>query len=133
MKTVKPGRKYFIINTDEPYAAEVYDALKRGQTAKGAWPEGDITFEEWMAHTWPQQPEHGSEFEDALRRIHMVAGTRTQVQLAEALGVRQSSISDAVRRRSIPAPWLLALLRLHQVNPDWILSGCEPKYLRPGQ
>jgi hypothetical protein len=132
-KIMKPGRKYFVINTDEPYASDVYAILKNGQLAKGAWPEGDITFEEWMARTWPPQPEHGAEFEDAMRRIHEAAGTRTQVQLAAVLDVRQSSISDAKRRRSIPDGWLLALLRRHGVNPEWIMSGSEPKYLRQAQ
>lgn len=27
-KTMKPGRKYFIINIDEPYAEEVFEVLK---------------------------------------------------------------------------------------------------------
>ena len=38
---------YFVINIDEPYAEEIYEVLKKGQAAKGEWPEGDISFEEW--------------------------------------------------------------------------------------
>lgn len=51
-KTMKPGREYFIINIREPYAPEIYEILKRGQMAKGEWPEGDITFEEWQEQTF---------------------------------------------------------------------------------
>ncbi|MGE4552848.1 MAG: helix-turn-helix domain-containing protein [Desulfovibrionaceae bacterium] len=126
-KQMKPGRRYFLINVDEPYAPEVYEALKRGQMAKGEWPEGDVTFAEWVALTWPA-PE-GDDYEAAMARIHSVLGTRTQVQVAEALGVRQSSISDARRRNSIPDSWLLTILRRHWVNPEWIRTGQGARYL----
>lgn len=46
-------RRYFVINIDEPYAEEIFEVFKRGQIAKGEWPEGDVTFEEWKALTWP--------------------------------------------------------------------------------
>jgi hypothetical protein len=52
LKQIKPGRKYFIINIDEPYAEQIYETLKRGQMAKGHWPEGDISFEEWKQQTF---------------------------------------------------------------------------------
>ncbi len=51
-KEAKPGRNYFVINIDEPYAEKIYDVLKKGQTAKGKWPEGDISFEEWKKKTF---------------------------------------------------------------------------------
>ena len=47
LKKMKPGRKYFIINIDEPYAEKIYQILKQGQIEKGEWPEWDISFEEW--------------------------------------------------------------------------------------
>lgn len=52
LKEMKSGRKYFIINIDEPYAEKIYEALKAGQMAKGEWPEGDISFEEWKRQTF---------------------------------------------------------------------------------
>lgn len=54
-KYMKPGQRYFIINIDEPYARAIYEVLKAGQIAKGRWPEGDISFEEWIRATWPEQ------------------------------------------------------------------------------
>ncbi len=51
-KEVKPGKNYFVINIDEPYAGKVYDVLKKGQMAKGKWLEGDISFEEWKKKTF---------------------------------------------------------------------------------
>ena len=51
-KDMKPGHNYFLINIDEPYAEEIYEVLKAGQIAKGEWPEGDISFNEWVRQTW---------------------------------------------------------------------------------
>lgn len=60
---------------------------------------------------------------DALKRIFMATECRTQMELAELLGVKQSSISDAKKRNAIPAQWLIKLLRLKNINPEWILTG----------
>ena len=62
-------------------------------------------------------------FDEAFGRIKAVLGVRTQMQIAEKLGVRQSSISDAKRRCSIPAEWLLRIWRATGYSPDWILEG----------
>jgi len=64
-----------------------------------------------------------AEFEATLGRLQEVTGCKTQVQLAEYLDIRQSSISDAKRRASIPSDWLLRVWRKTQVSPDWILYG----------
>lgn len=65
------------------------------------------------------------------QRIFEAADCRTQTQLADFLGIRQSSISDAKRRQAIPPEWLVKLLRLKGINPDWILTGKGPQYLQP--
>lgn len=72
-------------------------------------------------------------FEKVMERIREVTSTRTQVQLAERLGVRQSSISDAKRRGTVPPAWLLTLQRQLRVNPDWLLTGTGPRYLVPSE
>ncbi len=64
-------------------------------------------------------------------RVFESAGCRTQVELAAILDIRQASISDAKGRGSIPPEWLVKLLRLRGVNPDWILSGTGPRFLMP--
>ena len=64
-----------------------------------------------------------------LSRVFEAAGCRTQIELANLLGIRQSSISDAKKRNSVPAEWLVTLLRLRGVNPEWVLTGNGPKYL----
>ena len=48
-------------------------------------------------------------FDEILDRIKKATGARTQVELASLLGIRQSSISDAKRRNSVPADWYMKL------------------------
>lgn len=64
-----------------------------------------------------------SDFESQYRRIFEATGCHTQVELAELLGIRQSSISDAKRRRTIPAEWLLKIFDKKGISPDWIRTG----------
>ena len=71
-----------------------------------------------------------TDFEAAYGRIRQVLGLRTQTELAGYLGIRQSSISDAKRRGSVPAEWLLVLIEREGINPAWIKSAQEPKFLK---
>lgn len=64
-------------------------------------------------------------------RIQAATSTKTQVQLAEILGIRQSSISDAKRRESIPAEWYQTLLE-RGINSFWLKYGQEPVFLPAG-
>lgn len=70
---------------------------------------------------------------NALDRVFEATECRTQVDLAAVLDIKQSSISDAKRRNSVPSEWLIKILRLTGVNPDWILDGVSPKYLIPSE
>lgn len=65
--------------------------------------------------------------EARLRRVFEATGCRTQLELAKVLGVKQSSISDAKKRGSIPAEWLLKLLLRRGVHPAWVLTGQGPR------
>ena len=68
-------------------------------------------------------------FEEAKGRVYLITGAKNQVDLADILCVAQSSISDAEKRHSIPASWLLALLYIYDVNPIWVLTGKGCMYL----
>jgi len=76
-------------------------------------------------------------FDTQMERIRLITGTRTQVGLADFLGVRQSLVSDAKRRGKIPSDWLITIMRAKNANPEWILTGkgaCRlPEKLPPGQ
>lgn len=64
-----------------------------------------------------------SDFESQYKRVFEAAGCGTQVELAAVLEVRQSSISDAKRRQSVPSDWLMKLFEKRRINPDWIRTG----------
>ena len=42
-------------------------------------------------------------------------------------------ISDAKKRKSIPAEWLLTLLLRKGINPQWVLTGTGPRYLQAAE
>lgn len=70
------------------------------------------------------------DFNEVLGRIKEATGARTQVELATVLDIRQSSISDAKRRNSIPADWYMKLFKKYGLNPDWLSDGKGPHYLK---
>lgn len=69
------------------------------------------------------------DFDKIMKRIKDETGAKTQTEIAEVLGVRQATVSDAKRRGSVPAEWLLKLCRSHNLNPMWLVEGFEPKYI----
>ena len=72
-----------------------------------------------------------SDFESQFRRVFEAAECKTQLKLAEFFGIKQSSISDAKRRQSIPAEWRVKLFEKKSINPEWVLHGGNVKYLAP--
>ena len=72
-----------------------------------------------------------SDFESQYCRVFEAAGRRTQAESAAVLNIRQSSISDAKKRKSIPADWRVKLFEKKRINPEWILYGDGAKYLIP--
>lgn len=52
IKQIKENELYFVIKINEPYARRIFQVLKEEQIKLGKWPEGDITFEEWVNQTF---------------------------------------------------------------------------------
>jgi hypothetical protein len=71
-------------------------------------------------------------FEDAYARIQAATRARTQTEIASILGIKQSSISDAKKKNTIPDGWLVTLYRMFALEPDWILYGQMPPSRREG-
>ena len=88
-----------------------------------------VTPESSMTESLPLHEALEDDIQVQLARVFNIAGCRTQVELAEVLGIRQSSIADAKRRGRIPPGWLITLLRSRGVHPDWITRGARPKFL----
>lgn len=64
-------------------------------------------------------------------RIGKICGVKSQVGIAAFLGIKQSSISVAKKRQTIPLEWLLTLWEKVGANPVWILTGRGKKFLVP--
>ena len=69
-------------------------------------------------------------FADVYERIKLATNCRTQMELAAVLDIRQSSISDAKRRNTVPGDWFMKLFERFGLNPDWLKQGSGPMYLR---
>lgn len=72
-------------------------------------------------------------FQKVYDRVRFATNTKTQAELANILEIRQSSISDAKRRDSVPPEWYMKLFEKFGLNPDWIKQGIGPMYLRTEQ
>jgi hypothetical protein len=44
IKEMKPGGNYFIVNNDEPYIENLYEVIKKGQTAKVERPDRELSW-----------------------------------------------------------------------------------------
>ena len=65
-------------------------------------------------------------FSQQIKRIQLITDKHTQTELADFFGIRQSSISDAKRRSTIPSTWLVKLMLSRNINPEWVLTGNGP-------
>ena len=72
-------------------------------------------------------------FMETYQRIQLATNTRTQGELANILEIRQSSISDAKRRNTIPSRWYMQLFEKFGLSQDWLRYGVGPMYLRTEQ
>lgn len=62
-------------------------------------------------------------FEQFFSRLSDATGISSQTELAEALGVNRSAITQARNKNAIPSKWLLHLFRQYGLNPDWLENG----------
>ncbi|MDL2314428.1 helix-turn-helix domain containing protein [Desulfovibrio sp. OttesenSCG-928-C14] len=68
-------------------------------------------------------------FEDVMKRFYLATNTRSQMEFANWLGIRQSFVSDAKRRNRIPVAWLRELVtREVDSSPSWVMTGKEPRF-----
>lgn len=70
-------------------------------------------------------------FDAFLQRVFQATGIATQNELAAALNVNRSAITQARKKNAIPAKWALGLYRSYGLNPDWVETGLGPTFLKP--
>ena len=67
-------------------------------------------------------------FDSFLKRIYGATGMGSQTELASALKINRSAITQARKKDAVPATWVLRLHRAYGLNPDWIETGSGPAY-----
>ena len=72
-------------------------------------------------------------FDTFIKRVYKATGMRSQSELADALRINRSAITQARNNKSIPDKWILHLYRSHGLNPDWLESGKEPVFVHRGR
>lgn len=66
-------------------------------------------------------------FESFFSRVSEATGIRSQTELASVLGINRSAITQAKKKGTVPAKWVLLLSRKFGLNPDWLERGAgEP-------
>ena len=69
-------------------------------------------------------------FESILQRVFEATGITSQNELASALKVNRSAITQARNKNAIPDKWILKLFRSYGLNPDWIETGTGPTFIK---
>lgn len=70
-------------------------------------------------------------FEIFFERVSQATGLRTLSDLADMLRVNRSAVTQARKKDSVPATWLLHLYRQRGLNPDWLEGGPGPDIVAP--
>lgn len=62
-------------------------------------------------------------FTAVYERLRQAVGISSQIELARALGVNRSAITQAKVRDAVPQKWILLLARRFSLSPDWLEFG----------
>ena len=69
-----------------------------------------------------ERSSRGADGSAIYKRLMQALGARTQVEMAQRLGLRQSSISSSCNKEKLPSGWLLTAYRLG-VDVTWVETG----------
>lgn len=77
---------------------------------------------------------HGSDssipaFGDVYERMCFVTQVGTRTELADAVEIRPSDLSEAARRGEVSLVWLITLMEKYRASPVWVLNGEGETYL----
>lgn len=64
-----------------------------------------------------------TKFDDQLARIMAASNTKTDSELARALGIKPPSVAAAKKRQQIPGGWVKKIAESCDVSADWLLFG----------
>jgi phage repressor protein C with HTH and peptisase S24 domain len=66
------------------------------------------------------------EFRLLLGRIKQALGVRSDTSVARALGLSQSTMSSAKKKKQIPSSWIIQIAKEKGVSLDWLVYGAAP-------
>ena len=69
-------------------------------------------------------------FESFLQRVFQSTGITSQTELASALKINRSAITQARKKNSIPDKWILQLYKTFGLNPDWVETGSGRTFIK---
>jgi len=69
-----------------------------------------------------------TDFDSFYSRVVEATGIESQQELSRLLGVNRSAVTQAKQKNAVPDKWLLALVRLFGLNPDWLATGRGPRH-----
>jgi phage repressor protein C with HTH and peptisase S24 domain len=67
--------------------------------------------------------EHSTDFDVTFNRLKEATGARTDTELARLIGLKQSSISTAKAKRTLPSGWMVEVSKRFNVSTDWLFFG----------
>lgn len=62
-------------------------------------------------------------FNEFFQRLRRETAIASQMDMARALGVNRSAVTQAKNRNAVPSKWVLALSRHYSLSPDWLEFG----------
>jgi phage repressor protein C with HTH and peptisase S24 domain len=68
-----------------------------------------------------------AKFEERIARLMEAAGTKSDSELARALGIQPQSVAAARKRQQIPGGWVEAIAERCNTSADWLLFGTISK------
>jgi len=71
-----------------------------------------------------------TDFDDMMQRVFEATGIDTQNELAQALQINRSAVTQARKKGQVPDSWLLKLYRTFGLNPEWVESGDGRSFLK---
>ena len=70
-------------------------------------------------------------FTEFFKRLAAATDIKTQMGLAQALGLNRSAVTQAKLRDAVPQKWILALARRYSLSPDWLEFGAGQASPKP--
>ena len=70
-------------------------------------------------------------FESFLQRVYRTTDIASQTELAAVLQINRSAVTQARKKDTVPARWILQLFRIFGLNPIWLENGVGEPYMKP--